>query len=312
MNLVTADNKKLWSKNKKNLLIGNWCIDNEHRYRKNENKKYSISEYHWNNKLKFIRDLKYLHKIYNLLLDNLCLNLNKFHNTKYPKKYWKILLDRWLWLYLFKIYDRWEIIRSAKNENKKLTSLIFSYTNKNFIPNDSKEFSASMINSNDWNHWIYSEALKFIGGVDYNFVNKKKIQPKFLYSKHEYKSNNYLVNSISTLFNEEKIYSQNTYFPKKFEIINNLFNRQFKYSREISIKNLNVPLNMDARHNFIQLTKKKDKFANFLHSLVKYQLPKIYFEHYKQMNELIKKSKVPKNPKIIITGIDTNFNDVFT
>ena len=34
MNLVTANNKTLWSKNKKNLLLGNWCVNNLHRYQK--------------------------------------------------------------------------------------------------------------------------------------------------------------------------------------------------------------------------------------------------------------------------------------
>ena len=38
MNLVTIDNEKLWSKSKRNLLVGNWCIDNNHRYSKNEEK----------------------------------------------------------------------------------------------------------------------------------------------------------------------------------------------------------------------------------------------------------------------------------
>ena len=80
MNLVTIDNKKLWSKSKKNLLVGNWCVDNDHRYNKDEKKKYLVSEYHWNDKSKYRKDLKYLYKVYNLLLDNLCLNLNKFHN----------------------------------------------------------------------------------------------------------------------------------------------------------------------------------------------------------------------------------------
>ena len=38
MNLVTIDNEKLWSKSKKNLLLGDWCIDNNHRYLKNTKK----------------------------------------------------------------------------------------------------------------------------------------------------------------------------------------------------------------------------------------------------------------------------------
>ena len=118
MNLITVDKNKLWSKNKKNLLLGNWCIDNDNRYKKDKNKKYLVSKYHWNSKSKFRKDRKYLYKIYNILLDNLYLSLNKFHNLKYPKRYWEILLYKWLWVYLFGTFDRWEIIRSIKKKIK--------------------------------------------------------------------------------------------------------------------------------------------------------------------------------------------------
>ena len=113
MNLVTIDNKKIWSKNKKNLLVGSWCIDNEHKYKKDESKKYLISEYHWSNKSKIRKDMKYMYKIYNYLLDNLCLNLNKFHNLKYPKRYWELLLWQWLKLHIYMTYDIWEINRAS-------------------------------------------------------------------------------------------------------------------------------------------------------------------------------------------------------
>ena len=38
MNLITVDRNKLWLKNKKNLLLGNWCIDNVSRYKKDKKK----------------------------------------------------------------------------------------------------------------------------------------------------------------------------------------------------------------------------------------------------------------------------------
>ena len=173
MNLVTIDNEKLWSKSKRNLLVGNWCIDNNHRYSKNEEKDYLVSEYHWEDKSKYQNDLKYLYKIYNFLLENLSLYLNKIHNLKYPKRYWEILLFKWLWTYLIMTYDRWEIIRSIKNKNKNLSLKIFCYDSKNFIPSDGYEFTRAFVFSDDWNHWIYTKILKFVGGADFNLVDKK-------------------------------------------------------------------------------------------------------------------------------------------
>ena len=311
MNLITIDNKNLWLKSKKNLLLGNWCIDNIHKYKKNNKKNYLVSEYHWKNKSKFRKDLKYLCKIYNLLLNNLHLNLNNLHNLEYPRRYWEILLYRWLWSYVIMIYDRWEAIRIVKKKNKKLTSRIFFYDKKKFIANDSKEFSSSIMHSDDWNHWIYGEIFKFIGGIDYYFINKKKIQPKFIYKTGEYKSINYLVNSFSVLSSDRKIYSQNTYFSKRFQILYDLLNRQYKFRKEIFSKKVNIPIDTKARHNFIKLSKTKDKFARFAHSLIKYQLPRTYIEDYKHVQKLIEKSNIIQDPKIIITGIDQQYNDIF-
>lgn len=311
MNLVTADNKKIWSKNKKNLLVGNWCVDNEHKYKKTEKKKYLIQKYHWDNKLKFKKDFKYLHKVYNKLLDNLCLNLNKFHKEKNSKQYWEIILYKWLWVYLFRIYDMWEIVRIIKLKNKKLSSKNILFKLKNFTPDDSNEFSTSMMFSNDWNHWIYTEIFKFLGNINYKYINKKEVKPKFWYKKNQYRSANYLLNSISGLPSSEKKYFQNTCFSKEFEITHRIFNRQFRVSQEISLKGFDNSLNMKARLKLIKLSKKEDKFSKFAHSLFKYQIPKFYLEYYQKVKEKIEKSNVPKNPKIIVTSMDHIWNDAF-
>ena len=116
MNLVTINNNKLWSKEKKNLLLANWCINNIDRYSEEKNKDYLISDYHWNDRLKFKNDLEYVLKTYNLLLGKLSTDLNKIHNLKHPIRYWEIILSKWLWTYLVMTYDRWEIIKSIINK----------------------------------------------------------------------------------------------------------------------------------------------------------------------------------------------------
>ena len=91
-----------------------------------------------------------------------------------------------------------------KKKNKNLSTKTFDYEIKNFIPDDSTEFTRCMMLSKDWEHWIYTEIIKFIGGINYNVVNKNKIQPKFLYKKDGYKLQNYLINSVSVLPGKKK------------------------------------------------------------------------------------------------------------
>ena len=65
MNLVTADNFKLFNKEGKgNILIGSWCLNNE-EIKKNFNKdKDIIANYHWDQKEKISKDVTYIEKIY--------------------------------------------------------------------------------------------------------------------------------------------------------------------------------------------------------------------------------------------------------
>ena len=309
MNLVTIDNNRLWSKKNKNLLLGDWCIDNKHRYLKSKKNKYLISEYHWNNKLKYQNDIKYLYKIYDILLNNLYLYLNKVHGLNHPIRYWEILLSKWLWTFTVMTYDRWEIVRTLNN--KKLYAKIFCYERKRFIPHDAFEFARSIVSSDDWNHWVYSEIFRFTNKITFSEVGNKKIIPKFIYNQEEFKSDNYLLNPISTFLSSKKIFSQKLNFSKKFKALYGIFYRQIRYSKKINTQNFNIKLNMEARNNFKIKTKKNDNFLKFIASLVRFNLPKIYLEYYHSMNESIKKINVPKNPKIIMTSGDHAYNDAF-
>jgi len=311
MNIVTIDNDKLWSKRQKNLLLGSWCINNKHRYQKNKKKNYLISDYHWSDKLKFQNDLKYLYKIYNLFLNNLSSNLNTFHNSKHPTRYWEILLSTWLWTYIVMVFDRWEIIKTIKKNNKNFSVKAFNYDMKNFTPSDGYEFIASQAFSDDWNHWVYSKILKSQTNTNFHYINKKKIQPKFLYKKKNFKSDYYLLNSIFPFVDSKKIYSQNLYFSKKLQAIYAFSHKQFRYKHKMFLKKFNSPLNLKWRLELNKSLKEKDKFVKFLCNLIKYNLPKIYLEDYKDMIKLIEKSKVPKNPKIIMTASDHIYNEAF-
>lgn len=311
MNLITRDNNKLWSKSKKNLLLGNWCIDNIHRYKKNNKKNYLISKYHWNNKIKLRKDIKYLNGVYNKLLNNLCLNLNEYHGTKYPKRYWEILLYKWLWFYLVFIFDRWEMVRLVK-KNKKLSVKILEYDKKSFIPSNTFEWSSLMKDSSYWNDWIFGEIIKFIGGIKYKFLNKIKIKPKFSFAKtrHRNNSDNYLPSMISNFLSSKKIFAQNSYFSKRLSLVFNLFYRQFRRLK-IFGNNLNADINLLTRMQLIKLKKKNDLFTTFAYNLIKYHLPKVYWEEYRKINEIIINSNLPKKPKFIITSLDHNYNDAF-
>ena len=62
--------------------------------------------------------------------------LNYIHQKKETKKFWEILLSRWLFHYLQNLFSAWQIVQKIKN-NFELGSVITNqYDNYNFIPNN--------------------------------------------------------------------------------------------------------------------------------------------------------------------------------
>ena len=156
MNLITFDvNEPLLKKKDKDLLtkktnffIGDWCLKQENIYLPNKKKYRTPKYYHWDNHEKFTRDKIYLKKIYLIILKNLSKNLNMYHNTQYPIKYWELLISRWLWTYLGYLLDRWEIVNSVLKNNKITSTVAFNFEEKKFIPKNSSNFHQNVLWSN--------------------------------------------------------------------------------------------------------------------------------------------------------------------
>ena len=53
-NLVISDNKEIWSKTRQNILVGNWCANNSHKFEKKDD--YEVLNYHWSSKKKIKKD----------------------------------------------------------------------------------------------------------------------------------------------------------------------------------------------------------------------------------------------------------------
>jgi putative transferase (TIGR04331 family) len=118
MNLITFndDEKAISSKDKKILLagknnfyIGEWCLGRKNFFKK----ELFLDTYKYSDLSKKNSEFFYLNKIYKLVLSNLVKSLNKYHNKKYPKKYWEVLIYRWLWTYILHLYARWEIAKKV-------------------------------------------------------------------------------------------------------------------------------------------------------------------------------------------------------
>ena len=304
---ISSKDKKILSKSKKNFYIGEWCLSKKNFFKK----KLFLDIYKYSEKKKINSEFFYLNKIYKLVLKNLAKSLNKYHKKLYPKKYWEILIYRWLWTYILHLYVRWEIIQKImKNyQIKKIYDLNFN--NKSFIPDSTIHFRDIILTdkNNYWNHQIFINILK------YDYAKKTKIKKIILKKNFDIKN---VISSLSQQLQYHDVLnypsSKKHFFydislhNKLIFILKNLC--KFFFKIRIKTKYLNFQ-KKNNRNKFYLYNKINDKFIDFLNHELEWNFPKIFLENYSQLEDTYSKLNWPKKPKYIYSELAHNFNEVF-
>ena len=311
MNLIIS--KKFKNRNSNNFFIGSWCLNKKNFY-ENEFQNHNVAPYHWDNKRKLDKDLNYLLKLHDQYLKLLKEKLNKHHNLRFTKKFYTIILTRWLWKFLVFYYDRWEQINLIK-KNKQITSCtVNEYNNIKFIPISTRHFCTNLILQNDWNEWVFSEIIK-----EKKFLKCRKIKKKIRFQQGVLESKNnfsliILINNFLSFFSSKKFVSQNIILPKISKILFSIFNKQFMFSYQTDLENLiqnENKIDLSTRKKIFCNNSKNSDFVNFINKQIIYNFPKIFLENFKDNLNFITKLNLPKKPKLILTSLDHHFNDTF-
>ena len=97
MYLATTALDQYWDKNKKILLLGEWCIADNLVL---EELDYEVMPYHWNSTFDMADDMNYMYSKYVELIPQLSKHLNKINSTELSIKYWHFLVGPWLFKFL--------------------------------------------------------------------------------------------------------------------------------------------------------------------------------------------------------------------
>ena len=303
--------------NKKKYLLFNY----PHFFLSNNNiNKIKYREnFRWENLNYLKKDYKYLNILYEENLLNISTYLNKKHNKKFSNRYWRIILGPWLFTFISIIFERWSSLNYILKYNKDLDVSVYNYKKNEVIPYGIEDFNY-FVNSNFWNHYIYSEILKFFFHDKINLVSIKKFKNeekdtilkkiKFLSFKdrlfyfifkffYRMKENNrkYFIFSTYLSFFQEQSVSLKLFYGLSIskEIKSNFFYNQIKKTKKI-----------DRKIDFY--FSKTKTFENFLSQQIILNLPKTFLEYYDE--NFIKNSFLPINPKIIFTTYGINRNTV--
>ena len=312
MNLVTADNFKLFNKEGKgNILIGSWCLNNE-EIKKNFNKdKDIIANYHWDQKEKISKDVTYIEKIYKYFLDKLTHNLNEFHKTNYNSKTWEILIGLWLKYYISFLFDRWEQTSIVLEKFKIQEAKFVKFNEERFITSNSFDYRYMILHSN-WNHWVISKIIESKKKFNFSYINDEtQLKKKPHITKEEKKSFLMLFSRFfSKLVFKQKLVIASLYLPTIYKI--GLLLKYNKFILKLDFdKKFKRNIDINSRKKIFNDIKGIDEFTNFASSLIYLNFPCSYFENFELLNTEIEKSILPKKPKIIFTSIEHVYNDFF-
>lgn len=317
-NLVISNDIDLWSKNEENILLGDWCELGLEKFKSSH--KILIVENHWKDLKKVEKDLHHIQNyIWEELVTFVSNELNNYHKTNYKKDYWEILIGSWLTSYLVCLFDRYETIKIiiAKYNLNNLQSSAFNYKDKDFIPEQTIDFTSNLSFKNSWSHWINYNLIKFFQikckEIDYK---KNKIDPLSLKINQVNKKNNLLQN-IFGLFNRgtnfffnPKLFIHETYMPAFLKL-------KLLYSSKslptIPIKYLYEKTDLDFDNEFRKkkIKTENDTFVEFAKSMVFKNIPKSFVEDFLVNKKKIKKFGWPSNPDNILTSIGQYYNEYF-
>ncbi len=310
--------------NHKKVILGEWCISFDDKDILND-KSYILINYHWDNREKLKNDYKLINKIFEIYLDALTFELNKYHQSNYSKRYWRIILGPWLGQTLCILLDRWYSMNNAKNKFKNLYLIHSKNKLEEFIPINMGDWSKK--NSNDkWNKYLFQIIAEEIDlNIEYedrdtkieqiNCKNKKKVQKQITYLKNNILE---IKKYIKKLIKRKliSIFSINRSKKNKIIFYNTYLNFLSTLKLLIQDKRIIIPefeeyeidkkFDFEFRYkklicNYQKLQNFENEFICFCEKIIPLLIPKIFLENYREFVE-INSNKSNKNIKAIMTS----------
>jgi putative transferase (TIGR04331 family) len=316
--LITTPMECTWpNKNEPVLFLGNWCKLYSRKDVWSE-KDSDIVPYHWDNREKLYKDFLYLIDLYELLLEELSDKLNSIHGVNYSLRYWRILVGPWLMAFVPVFYDRWSSLEKAASSYNISKTFVIDYSDLESIPQDHSHFE-HLVKSDQWNHFIYSSILKKTKSVRRINIEKKYISIEQIPKNRADLDKSFSLRGfiIKLASGASKIFAKNNSififesYLRKIDLLK-LQLKLFQFpALHSSPKYQNFKADIKARNWKLTNAKVQSSFENILREMIPLQIPTIYIEGYKKLDENSNKLSWPKNPKLIWTSNGLYTDEVF-
>ena len=315
--LITTALEETWSDDESVLFLGEWCRLYERQARWSAMDAV-VLPYHWDDRLKLQADFVYVSGLYERLLTKLADRLNQIHGVRRSVRYWRILIGPWLGCFVHMLFDRWECIRRAVDEYEPATTVVLTGDDALFVPQDMADFTRLIRTTGDeWNHRMYAMILQRFPTV--RRVDRKSTPPAktdlgkksrmTLRRRTRRWSVRWISGAARWLARDTDAVLIRTYLPLRAELTLQLrFGQWPQYWR--GERTPDFEMEPDSRQWKLQGVGDSE-FERAISEFIPRQLPTAYLEGYSRINESIRKSQWPRQPRLIWTSNAHWADDVF-
>lgn len=294
------------------IFLGEWCrtLNAKNVWQRFNSK---VMPYHWDDREKLYCDYQEILELYENILIDLSIELNKIHGVQYDTRYWRILVGPWLADFIQIVLDRYMMLRSAFKEHQSYELLAIAREKFSNVPNDMAEFY-KVFATDDWNESIYVQLIESCWPQQVKIKRVKKTKKSL---PHYFKSSFfkiYFKNKILPILNRVLTKEDDVFFIESYLPLKTQFKLQFQLGQRPTIwKSQSVPV-FDVNPEQRNLDIEKESAAGFekvLREIIPNNIPTIYLEGYSNLRKIIKKLNWPKNPKYIFTSNSFSSDDIF-
>jgi putative transferase (TIGR04331 family) len=319
--LATTALEEFWDTSKSILFLGEWCrLYSRKSIWSKFDAEVLASPYQQG---KLTEAQTYTVELYEKLLPKIANWLDHIHNTRHSLRYWRIVVGPFLFWYIQTLYDRFLHLKAAYSLHPSLDTIGLD-SSSYITPVNSKEFVELSLESDAWNHQLYTQilCLSFKPPSSYRTYSwDKESKQRDIFLKL-YKISNHKFKKIKRSI--LRVLAQ----WRSFELIGMCMGGFSKHSRwHLLLKSAARILPLESCEDLEQAAFKKndtdsstreeianllavDDFSHLVLKTLKINMPLRFIENYREEFARLDKC-FPYNPRVIFSSIDWLYNDQF-
>ncbi len=165
MFLVTTADRSTWDATRPILFLGHWCLRYDQRADWS-GLDHEVLPYPWADRALLAADYRFLRALGETALETLVPALNAAHGTALSKRYWSIVLGRWLFYFLHIAFERYRLVRAAADTGRVADTWIVDDPPEAWLPGSFAAFRDWSV-TDSYNHHLIGRIIRILGCLPY-------------------------------------------------------------------------------------------------------------------------------------------------